>query len=70
MSTSQINPIVTCSPWQPTRVKKAERNALRCGAAPDRDHAAEFAELESEKRRAEQKRDRSANIGANNSAAS
>jgi hypothetical protein len=31
---SPIRPVVTCSPWQPTSVKNAERNALRCAVAP------------------------------------
>ena len=31
---SQIRPAVTCSPWQLTRMKNADRNALRCGVAP------------------------------------
>ncbi len=26
--------MVTCSPWQPTRAKKADRNALRSGPLP------------------------------------
>src|SRR3546814_8753030 len=32
--TSQTMPKVTCSPCVPTRVKKLERKALRCGPAP------------------------------------
>ena len=50
ITTSQTSPAVTCSPWQPTSVKKAERNALRCGIAPMRDHAGELADLEREER--------------------
>ena len=34
MTASQSSPKVTCTPWQPTNVKNAERNALRSGVAP------------------------------------
>ena len=34
ITASQISPAVTCSPWQPTSVKNADRKALRCGVAP------------------------------------
>ena len=30
----QIRPTLTCVPWVPTRVKKADRNPLRSGPAP------------------------------------
>ena len=31
---SHSRPTKTCRPWVPTRVKKADRKALRCGGAP------------------------------------
>ena len=31
---SAIRPLVTWTPWVPTKVKKADRNALRDGPAP------------------------------------
>ena len=34
MTMSQHNPRVTWSPWVPTKVKNAERKALRDGPAP------------------------------------
>src|ERR1700722_14724748 len=34
MTISQHRPRVTCSPWAPTKVKKADRKALRDGPAP------------------------------------
>src|SRR3954453_19363065 len=34
MVSSQSRPAETCSPWQPTSVKNADRNALRDGPAP------------------------------------
>ena len=50
---SQRRPIVTCSPWQPTSAKKADRNALRSGPCALRDHLGELVELEAEKAEAE-----------------
>ena len=46
---SQSRPAVTCRPWQPTSVKKADRKALRVGPGAARDHAGEFADLEPRK---------------------
>ena len=48
ISASQSSPAVTCSPWHPTRVKNADRKALRCGAGAAGDHVGELANLESE----------------------
>ena len=57
ITASQTSPAVTCNPWQPTRVKKAERNALRCGVGAAGDHVGELADLESEERGAEHESD-------------
>ena len=42
---------MTCAPWQPTRVKKDDRKALRCGPAPSRDHRARIRKARSTGRR-------------------
>ena len=50
MTISQHRPMVTCSPWVPTKVKKAERKALREGPAPIAKHVTELAHFEAQKR--------------------
>ena len=46
-------PAETCSPWQPTSVKNADRNALRVGPAPRATRLGEFPCLDSEKGKAQ-----------------
>ena len=57
ITTSQTSPAVTCSPWQPTRVKKAERKALRLRGRAAGDHGGELADLQTEERGSEHKGD-------------
>ncbi len=58
MTISQHRPMVTCSPWVPTKVKKAERKALRDGPAPMLKHVTELAHFETQKRDAQNEGDR------------
>ena len=53
---------MTWTPWQPTRVKKADRKALRLGPAPCVDHADELADLDEQEARPEHERQRHAAV--------
>jgi hypothetical protein len=61
ITANQTSPVATCSPCQPTRVKNADRKALRCGVGAG-DHISEFADLEREERRPEREGDQSKEV--------
>src|SRR3984893_13947172 len=64
ITASHTSPAATCSPWQPTSVKNAERNAAALRGRAAGNHVGELADLQTEERGSEQEGDESKEVDA------